>query len=108
MSWRVYITTGNCLSISGSSYVRAYLIIDSLPRGTGGDSWSSPLLKVDTPFEDKYMRTGVKAVDLNLDGCQSAIWMPHIMISTGMMLIRIQGHRCCTGAAYNRTDGARF
>ncbi|PBK98110.1 hypothetical protein ARMGADRAFT_1026221 [Armillaria gallica] len=61
MSWRVYITRGNRLSILGPSYVRAYLIV---AQGTGGDSWSSPLLEVYTPFEDKYMKTGVKAVDL--------------------------------------------
>ncbi|PBK98171.1 hypothetical protein ARMGADRAFT_569377 [Armillaria gallica] len=108
MSWRVYIMTGNRLSISGSSYVRACLIIASWTQGTGDDSWGTPPLEVYTPFEDKYMRTGVKTVNFDLDGCQSAIWMPHIVISTSMMLINIQGHRCCTGAAYNRTDMAKF
>ncbi|PBK98166.1 hypothetical protein ARMGADRAFT_1075036 [Armillaria gallica] len=91
---RVCITAGNRLSISGSSYVRACLIIASWAQGTRGGSWSSPLLEVYTPSEDKYMTTGAKAVDLDLDGCQSAMWMPHIVISTSMMLIRIQEHRC--------------
>ncbi len=111
----------SCLGVSTSQLETTYLSwvhhmyvhTLSMPCGTRGDSWSSLLLEVYTLFEDKCMHTilmptslltlltdmkmHVKAVNLNLDGCQSAIWMPHIVILMSMMLIRIQGHWCCTG-----------
>ncbi|KAK0439726.1 uncharacterized protein EV420DRAFT_1169069 [Desarmillaria tabescens] len=52
----IYITMGNCLSIS-SSGERSLRAVHS---------W-----KGYTPFVDKYIKTGVKAVNANFDDCES-------------------------------------
>ncbi|KAK0452857.1 uncharacterized protein EV420DRAFT_1557065, partial [Desarmillaria tabescens] len=63
------------------------------PRGLRGPEAifaGSTFLEGYTLFVDIYIRTGVKAVNVDFDDCESAIWMTQIVISTRMMVIRVR------------------
>ncbi|SJL14648.1 uncharacterized protein ARMOST_18113 [Armillaria ostoyae] len=63
--------------MSSSAYACAYHLV-----GSGAMNASSAFLEGYMPFEDKYTKTGLKAVNVDLDGCESAIWTTQIVIST--------------------------